>query len=62
MLARSDPETARVLLRSAEDDVAQRWEIYEDRAAMPGRKFGLVEASRESQAIAAGKSHPEGEQ
>ena len=34
MLAHSDPETARSLLTSAEDDVARRWRIYENRAAM----------------------------
>ena len=56
MLARSDPETARALLRSAEDDVARRWEIYEARAAMPGRELGLREPSRELRAIAPGKS------
>jgi pyruvate-ferredoxin/flavodoxin oxidoreductase len=56
MLARSDPETARALLRSAEDDVARRWEIYEARAAMPGRESGLREPSRELQATAPGKS------
>jgi pyruvate-ferredoxin/flavodoxin oxidoreductase len=37
MLAHSDPETARSLLTSAEDDVARRWRIYENRAAMPER-------------------------
>jgi pyruvate-ferredoxin/flavodoxin oxidoreductase len=55
MLARSDPETARALLRSAEDDVARRWEIYEARSAMPGREVGLREPSQELQAIAPGK-------
>jgi pyruvate-ferredoxin/flavodoxin oxidoreductase len=61
MLARSDPETARALLRSAEDDVARRWEIYEARAAMPGREFGPQEPSRELQVIAAGKGQSEAE-
>ncbi len=41
MLARSDPESARTLLRAAESDVARRWEIYEARAAMPGREHVL---------------------
>jgi pyruvate-ferredoxin/flavodoxin oxidoreductase len=48
MLVRSDPETARELLRSAENDVARRWEIYEARAAMPGRNHELRERSLES--------------
>jgi pyruvate-ferredoxin/flavodoxin oxidoreductase len=34
MLARSDPEAARVLLDSAQQDIERRWRIYEDRAAM----------------------------
>jgi len=37
MLARSNPETARELLRLAQDDVERQWRIYENRAAMPGR-------------------------
>jgi pyruvate-ferredoxin/flavodoxin oxidoreductase len=48
MLVRSDPETARELLRSAENDVARRWEIYEARAAMLGRNHELRERSLES--------------
>jgi pyruvate-ferredoxin/flavodoxin oxidoreductase len=36
MLARSNPETARELLRLAQDDVHQQWGIYANRAAMPG--------------------------
>jgi pyruvate-ferredoxin/flavodoxin oxidoreductase len=56
MLARSDPETARALLRSAEADVARRWEIYEARACMSGREFGFREPSRELQTIAPGNS------
>jgi len=37
MLVHSDPETARSLLQSAEQDVARRWCLYENRAAMPER-------------------------
>jgi pyruvate-ferredoxin/flavodoxin oxidoreductase len=37
MLARSDPKTARELLRLAQDDVQRQWRVYENRAAMPGR-------------------------
>ncbi len=37
MLARSDPETARELLRLAQDDVQRQWRVYENRATMHGR-------------------------
>ncbi len=37
MLARSNPEAARKLLRLAQDDVERQWRVYSSRAAMPGR-------------------------
>ena len=37
MLARSDPEAARELLRIAQDDVERQWRVYSNRAAMAGR-------------------------
>ncbi|MGC9292296.1 MAG: pyruvate:ferredoxin (flavodoxin) oxidoreductase [Acidobacteriaceae bacterium] len=37
MLARSNPEVAKVLLREAQDDVEREWRVYSSRAAMPGR-------------------------
>jgi pyruvate-ferredoxin/flavodoxin oxidoreductase len=37
MLARSNPEAARELLRLAQDDVERQWRVYSNRAAMPGR-------------------------
>jgi pyruvate-ferredoxin/flavodoxin oxidoreductase len=37
MLARSNPEAARRLLRLAQDDVERQWRVYSSRAAMPGR-------------------------
>ena len=61
MLARSDPETARALLRSAENDVARRWEIYDARAAMPGRNHELRERPLESSPEAARELLPAGE-
>ena len=61
MLARSDPETAHALLRSAENDVARRWEIYEARAAMPGRNHELRERPRESSPTASQELLPAGE-
>jgi pyruvate-ferredoxin/flavodoxin oxidoreductase len=36
MLARSNPETARELLQLAQDDVHRQWDVYANRAAMPG--------------------------
>ncbi len=37
MLARSRPETAKLLLDEAQDDVERSWRVYSGRAAMPGR-------------------------
>ena len=36
MLARSNPEVARELLRLAQEDVHRQWGVYANRAAMPG--------------------------
>jgi len=36
MLARSNPEVARELLHLAQDDVHRQWDVYSNRAAMPG--------------------------
>ena len=38
MLARSEPEAARNLLRIAQDDVNRNWHVYQNRAAAPGRQ------------------------
>ncbi|MGA8230048.1 MAG: pyruvate:ferredoxin (flavodoxin) oxidoreductase [Candidatus Acidiferrales bacterium] len=38
MLARSEPEAARHLLRIAQDDVNRNWQVYQNRAAAPGRQ------------------------
>lgn len=37
MLARTNPEAARELLRAAQDDVERQWRVYSNRASMPGR-------------------------
>jgi pyruvate-ferredoxin/flavodoxin oxidoreductase len=37
MVARSNPEMAKTLLREAQDDVERQWRVYSSRAAMPGR-------------------------
>ncbi len=60
MLVRSDPDTARVLLRSAEDDVARRWEIYQARAAMPGQEHALPQRPVDSPPSAAKEPVPAG--
>jgi pyruvate-ferredoxin/flavodoxin oxidoreductase len=61
MLARSDPETGRALLRLAEDDVARRWEIYEDRAAMHASDLRRGDPSKELQPVGAGAITSDGE-
>jgi pyruvate-ferredoxin/flavodoxin oxidoreductase len=48
MLARSNPETARELLRLAQDDVQRQWGVYANRAAMPG----------DAEALGSGTSEP----
>jgi len=35
MLAHSDPEAAKRLLKLAEEDVQKRWKLYTNMAAMP---------------------------
>jgi pyruvate-ferredoxin/flavodoxin oxidoreductase len=37
MLMRSHPDTAKKLLKEAQDDVERAWRVYSGRAAMPGR-------------------------
>ncbi|MFI5095552.1 MAG: thiamine pyrophosphate-dependent enzyme, partial [Candidatus Acidiferrales bacterium] len=61
MLVRSDPKTARALLRLAEDDVARRWEIYEGRAAMHIGNRGLGAPSRELQPVGSETVQSDGE-
>ena len=60
MLARSDPDTARALLRSAEEDVTRRWELYESRAAVPGSGHTVPQRAVESPAAAAKELLPAG--
>ncbi len=40
ILARTNPEAARQLLREAQEDVQRRWSVYESRASMPGSAAG----------------------
>jgi pyruvate-ferredoxin/flavodoxin oxidoreductase len=50
MLARSNPEAARELLRLAQDDIQRQWRIYEYRASMPGRAAYPVATPAEPEA------------
>jgi pyruvate-ferredoxin/flavodoxin oxidoreductase len=61
MLARSNPEAARELLRMAQDDVERQWRVYSNRAAMPGRGEtpSIAPAETESAAPAAPKGEEE---
>ena len=60
MLARSNPETARELLKLAQEDVHRQWGVYANRAAMhgdaeaPGRA-APEPASSMSQPVTAGE-------
>ena len=57
MLARSDSEAARELLKLAEEDVLRRWRIYEGRAAMSGEpKATSTELSRPDPVLAGARS------
>ena len=47
MLARSQPERARDLLRMAQDDVERQWRVYEGRAAMAGEGLPVPEEPEE---------------
>ena len=47
ILARSNPEAARELLRIAQDDVERQWRVYENRAAMAGRVVPATQDSAE---------------
>ena len=47
MLARSNPDTARELLKLAQDDVHRQWGVYANRAAMPGDAEGLATVTPE---------------
>jgi len=53
MLARSNPEAARELLRLAQDDVERQWRVYANRAAMPGSGIPSSPAATGSEAASA---------
>jgi pyruvate-ferredoxin/flavodoxin oxidoreductase len=59
MLARSDPETARELLRRAQEDVNRSWKIYENRAAMKNGQAGTEDKTQELRLVPKGKEEHE---
>jgi pyruvate-ferredoxin/flavodoxin oxidoreductase len=52
MLARSNPEAARELLRMAQDDVERQWRVYANRAAMAGQAVASPDAAAEAPSAA----------
>ncbi|HET8925502.1 MAG TPA: hypothetical protein VFN26_21135, partial [Candidatus Acidoferrum sp.] len=58
ILARTNPEAARQLLREAQEDVQRRWRVYESRASMPGNGAGndkrLEDISQKLESVTAG--------
>ncbi len=52
MLARSNPEAARELLRMAQDDVERQWRVYANRAAMAGQAVAPPDTAAEAQSAA----------
>jgi pyruvate-ferredoxin/flavodoxin oxidoreductase len=62
MLARSNPDAARELLRLAQDDVDQQWRVYANRAAMPGSSPDPHQDPPESPVLVAQKPAGEGDE
>jgi pyruvate-ferredoxin/flavodoxin oxidoreductase len=52
MLARSNPEAARELLRMAQGDVERQWRVYANRAGMAGRVVASSDTAAEAQSAA----------
>jgi pyruvate-ferredoxin/flavodoxin oxidoreductase len=61
MLARSDPEAARTLLRMAQDDVNRNWYVYQNRAAAPAQPKA-PEPEEPAEPATAATAKPEDEQ
>jgi pyruvate-ferredoxin/flavodoxin oxidoreductase len=61
MLARSDPEAARTLLRIAQDDVNRNWHVYQNRAAAPAEPVP-PEAEEPAVSATTARVKPEDEQ
>jgi pyruvate-ferredoxin/flavodoxin oxidoreductase len=52
MLARSNPEIAKDLLKLAQDDVDRQWRVYASRAAMPGTAVPASKTETEPKTVA----------
>jgi pyruvate-ferredoxin/flavodoxin oxidoreductase len=61
MLARSDPQAARTLLRVAQDDVNRNWHVYQNRAAAPAQPK-TPEAEEPAESATTATLKPEDEQ
>ena len=59
MLARSDPETARNLLRIAQDDVNRNWQVYRNRATAPPDQSVTGESNGDAEPVEAAGAKPE---
>ncbi|HVJ09798.1 MAG TPA: pyruvate:ferredoxin (flavodoxin) oxidoreductase [Acidisarcina sp.] len=61
MLARSNPEAAKMLLREAQDDVERQWRVYSGRASMAGRSAtpGIAPPEKPSEVAAVAKEGEE---
>jgi pyruvate-ferredoxin/flavodoxin oxidoreductase len=59
MLARSDPETARNLLRIAQDDVNRNWQVYQNRATAPPDQSVTGESNGDAEPVEAAGAKPE---
>ena len=62
MLARSNPEAAKALLKLAQDDVDRQWKVYSNRAAMPGNGATPAPELAEAQAVSKPSSGKDTEQ
>ena len=59
MLARSDPETARNLLRIAQDDVNCNWQVYQNRATAPPDQSVTGVSNGDAEPVEAAGAKPE---
>jgi pyruvate-ferredoxin/flavodoxin oxidoreductase len=59
MLARSDPETARNLLRIAQDDVNRNWQVYQNRATAPPDQSVTGVSNGDAEPVEAAGAKPE---
>ena len=62
MLARSNPEAAKTLLKLAQDDVDRQWKVYSNRAAMPGNGATPTAEPTETQPVSTSSSQKDSNQ